>query len=109
MAKRMAENSETAAKKPRRRGAGRPFQAGQSGNPGGRPKELGDVKALARAHTVEAIEKLVEWMRSDNAKASVTAANGLLDRGWGKAAQALTGEGGEPLLPKVIRHIVERA
>src|SRR5690348_15681127 len=64
-----------------------PFQKGRSGNPGGRPKETHEVKDLARKHTKEALERLLFWMRSDNAKASVTAAQTLLDRGYGKATQ----------------------
>ena len=79
------------------RGEGRKFQKGQSGNPGGRPKELGDIKELARQYTAEAIERLVDWMRSDEPKASVAAANTLLDRGWGKAPQAVTGDDGGPV------------
>lgn len=74
-----------------------PFEKGKSGNPGGRPKENAEVRKLAREHTSEAIKRLVDWMRSDNAKASVSAANALLDRGWGKAPQALTGEDGGPI------------
>ena len=35
-------------------GRGRPFQKGQSGNPGGRPKVAAEVKELARVHTAEA-------------------------------------------------------
>lgn len=85
-----------------RRGQGRPFRKGQSGNPGGRPKEDGDVKLLARQHTVAAIERLAHWLMSDNAKASVSAAQALLDRGYGRAPQAITGADGEPLMPKVL-------
>jgi hypothetical protein len=73
------------------------FQKGKSGNPGGRPKENDEVKDLARKYTKEAVLKLAEWMRSDNAKASVSACSALLDRGYGKPAQAITGEGGGPV------------
>lgn len=30
-----------------------PWQKGQSGNPGGRRKQNGDIRQLARAHTAE--------------------------------------------------------
>lgn len=74
-----------------------PFKPGQSGNPGGRPKEDPEVKELARQHTAEAIERLAAWMRSDNPKASVSAAVQLLDRGWGRASQSIehSGKDGE--------------
>ena len=38
------------------------FKKGQSGNPGGRPKVVAEVKELARAHTGEAVETLVSIM-----------------------------------------------
>jgi len=66
------------------------FQKGTSGNPGGRPKDAEvapDIKAMARLHTVEALERLVHWLRSDNPRVSVQAAQALLDRGHGKAPQ----------------------
>lgn len=63
------------------------FEKGKSGNPGGRPKEQNEVKELAKKYTTDAIARLVFWMKSDNAKASVAASNALLDRGWGKPAQ----------------------
>jgi hypothetical protein len=65
------------------------FKKGQSGNPAGRRKEDGDLRELVRKHTSKAIERLVYWMNSDEPKASVSAASILLDRGWGKPAQAV--------------------
>jgi erythromycin esterase-like protein len=65
------------------------WQKGKSGNPGGRPKEDSEVKDLARKYTKEAVTKLVEWMRSENPKASVSACQALLDRGFGKPAQSV--------------------
>ena len=61
------------------------FKKGQSGNPGGRPKEHPEVKALAREYTTEAVERLAHWMRQDgDAGASVKATTTLLERAWGK-------------------------
>ena len=62
------------------------FLAGVSGNPGGRPREVGDVREMARDHTEEAVETLVDLMRhakSDAARGA--AAQALLDRGYGKS------------------------
>jgi Family of unknown function (DUF5681) len=74
---------------------GKPFKKGQSGNPGGRPKVVAEVKELARAHTSEAIETLVSIMTNPKSApaARVSAANALLDRGYGKPPQHITGEG----------------
>ena len=67
------------------------FKPGQSGNPGGRPKVLAQVRELAREKSVEAINTLVAIMRDEaqDARARVAAANAILDRGWGKPAQAI--------------------
>ena len=75
---------------------GKPFQKGQSGNPGGRPKVVAEVRELARKHTSKAVETLVSIMTNTKAEpaARVSAANSLLDRGYGKPPQHITGEGG---------------
>lgn len=71
------------------------FVKGQSGNPGGRSKEDKELKRLAQEHTVEAINRLVYWMRSDRSKASIDAIGLLLERGYGKAPQPLVGDSSE--------------
>jgi hypothetical protein len=73
---------------------GKPFKKGQSGNPGGRPKVIAEVKELAKEHTVEAIQTLVSIMNNPKfaPAARVTAANALLDRGYGRPPQHITGE-----------------
>ena len=65
------------------------FVKGQSGNPGGRPKD-DDIKALAREHTPAAIARLAKVVKtSKNDKAAVSAADVLLNRAYGKPAQQL--------------------
>jgi hypothetical protein len=78
---------------------GRPFQKGVSGNPAGRSKDTHTISQLAKAYTEQAIEKLAEIMRTGKTEqAQVRAAEALLDRGWGKAAQHIGGnEGSEPI------------
>ena len=61
------------------------FAPGSSGNPGGRPKDEARVAELARSHTIEAIDTLVALMRHGKTdRVRGTAAQALLDRGWGK-------------------------
>ena len=70
-------------------GKGRPFEKGVSGNPGGRPRVLGDVQELARQQSPQAINTLADIMSDEKAPpaARVAAANALLDRGYGKPTQ----------------------
>ena len=93
----LAENSGRTAKRARR---GRPFPPGVSGNPGGRPAEAPEVRALARQHTEEAIRTLVRIMRSGTPdRTRSAAAEAILDRAWGRSAQAVeaSGPGGGPI------------
>ena len=71
-------------------GPGRPFQKGNSGNPGGRPRALAEVQELARQHSYRAIELLVEVAENENAppSARIAACSAILDRGWGKPQSA---------------------
>ena len=71
---------------------------GVSGNPGGRPKDQAEVRELARSHAPEAIDTLVQIMRTS--KSQVTrklAADSLLDRAYGKPNQSLSNPDGGPL------------
>jgi len=76
-----------------------PFEKGKSGNPGGRPKENNEVKELARKHSKEAINRLVFWMKGEDARVSVSASIALLDRGHGKPMQSteITGKDGKDI------------
>jgi hypothetical protein len=53
------------------------------------PKALTEIRSLARSHTRTVIKLLVGVMRCKDATpaARVSAANAILERGWGKATQ----------------------
>ena len=91
----MSENTPKAGRKAPKTA----FKPGRSGNPGGRPKlpeDVKNVRELARQYTSQAVAALVEVMQESKSDAArVAAVNALLDRGWGKAAQPVTGEDGE--------------
>ncbi len=74
-------------------------------------KTITEIRSLARSHTTTAINVLVGVMRSKDAThaARVSAANAILDRGWGKAAQALgTGDDGALELVHHIERVIVR-
>ena len=71
------------------------FKKGQSGNPGGRPKTIAEVRDLARSYTVAAIDALVANLSDPSGAVRNAAAQTLLERGWGKAPITAAGEGGE--------------
>jgi hypothetical protein len=73
-------------------------------------KTLTEIRSLARSHTRTALNVLVGIMRSKDATpaARVSAANAILDRGWGKAPQAIEngGDGALELVHRIERVIV---
>ena len=86
------ENSE-----PKPRLLGKPWVKGQSGNPSGRRKgqthylirtEL-DVKRLARSYSTQAVKKLAKLMNCKRESIALAACIAILDRGYGKPAQAV--------------------
>lgn len=73
---------------------GRPFQKGQSGNPGGRPKdsfELIEMRALAKDLSKRAVERLGQMLDHDDGRVVVAAAKEILDRAYGKPTQVIEG------------------
>lgn len=66
----------------------------------------GHVRELARAYTEVAMEELIRLMtksKSDNIR--LLASSTVLERGWGKPAQAISGPDGEG--EAVMRHVHE--
>ena len=72
---------------------GRPFKKGESGNPGGRPKVIAELRELARAYAPDVINELARLaVKAKSETARVSAIRELLDRGYGKATQVLEAE-----------------
>lgn len=83
------------------------FQPGQSGNPGGRPKDDPRLKAMAQARTEEAFAVVLQCLSDEDARIRLKAAEVILDRGFGKPAQELqhTGDPDNPLHQSVTLNI----
>ena len=83
------------------------WKPGRSGNPGGRPKETEDMRKtreLAQQHSIRAIERLVQLLKSNNGPVAIRAAEAILDRGLGKPVTVIdmmnSGVDVEPEQPK---------
>ena len=83
-----------------------PFTKGKSGNPGGRPREVAEVRELAKEHGPAAIERLVELMTSENERTAVAACEAILNRGYGRPAQSVTLAGEEDGPPVQLEGVV---
>lgn len=63
------------------------WQKGQSGNPGGMPKEIAAVRRQLLEHVPTALAKMVELIGSDDPAVARAAAKDILDRTMGKAKE----------------------
>lgn len=77
------------------------FKKGQSGNPGGRPKKSKaeyELEAMCKANTPEAVEVILQTMRrNDMPKLQLEAAKYIVDRGYGKPRQEVSGPNGKDI------------
>jgi len=72
------------------------WRTGQSGNPGGRPAGVTEIREFALRYGVEAIQSLVKEMREgDTSHARIAAAKAILDRAVGKPTQLIAGDADE--------------
>jgi hypothetical protein len=69
------------------------FPRGVSGNPGGQPKGLADVREFARQYTATAINCLAHIAEKGKTEmAQIAASTALLDRAWGRPTQPIAGD-----------------
>ena len=72
-------------------------------------KAPANIRSLARSHSTTALKVLVGLM-NDKEQPGATrlgAANSILDRGWGKAAQPLVGDDEKPPITVIERVIID--
>jgi hypothetical protein len=86
-----AQNSRITAK-PKGKPRGRPFVPGQSGNPGGRPRDVHGIRQISLDQGEASIATLVDVRDHDlNGSNRIKAAVAILDRGCGRPTQPIEG------------------
>lgn len=88
----MSDEEKNEEKPKKKRVVGRPWPKGTSGNPSGRPKGSAEFREACRELTAVAMAVLEAAMAGKNPRAAVAAANAMLDRGWGKPTQPISGD-----------------
>lgn len=80
------------------------FQKGVSGNPGGRSKTTNPAVLAARRYLEPSIKVLVDALQSKDERIKTTAAQALLDRGFGKPKETMEfmGEDGGPIITQQL-------
>jgi len=75
---------------------------GVSGNPGGRPKLEVSIRDLAQENSMEALETLVQVMRTGKPGERLVAANAILDRAYGRPTQSVEMSGDRSTLVDLL-------
>lgn len=70
------------------------WKPGQSGNPSGMPKEVGEFRVMCREYTPDAVRALAAALHGAD---RVPAAKALLAYAWGAPTQEITGPNGGPI------------
>ena len=83
------------------------FTPGTSGNPGGRPRLAEEFQELVRGHSDEALHTLVSILRNGRALEQISAAKVILERAWGRPADAFgfLDVTPEPLVPSITINV----
>ena len=88
------------------------FKKGKSGNPNGRPKkgqEQLNLEKLCREKTPEALGTILSIMQDgENERNKLSAAQYIIDRGWGKAKETVSLTDPDGGAAKIIHEIILR-
>lgn len=92
------------------RTVGRPFKPGQSGNPGGRPRQSKDGRKMLREALPGAVQVVIDVLNDPEAKPAerLTAAKIILDRVLGKATQPIVADVHKEEEPVTLQQMMAR-